>query len=48
MANPADRDHCLQYMIAVPLIYGDLIAEHYENDFHSSDPRIDELPIKWM
>ena len=46
MANPADRDHCLQYMIAVPLIYGDLIAEHYENDFHSSDPRIDELRDK--
>jgi 2-methylcitrate dehydratase len=36
MANPADRDHCLQYMIAVPLIYGDLVAEHYENGFHSS------------
>ena len=46
MANPADRDHCLQYMIAVPLIYGDLVAEHYENDFHSSDPRIDELRDK--
>ena len=46
MANPADRDHCLQYMIAVPLIHGDLIAEHYENDFHSSDPRIDELRDK--
>ena len=46
MANPADRDHCLQYMIAVPLIYGDLVAEHYENDFHSNDPRIDELRDK--
>ncbi len=46
MANPADRDHCLQYMIAVPLIYGDLIAEHYENDFHEADPRIDELRDK--
>ena len=46
MANPADRDHCLQYMIAVPLIYGDLVAEHYENDFHLSDPRIDELRDK--
>jgi 2-methylcitrate dehydratase len=46
MANPADRDHCLQYMIAVPLIYGDLVAEHYENGFHSSDSRIDELRDK--
>ncbi len=46
MANPADRDHCLQYMIAVPLIHGDLVAEHYENDFHLSDPRIDELRDK--
>jgi 2-methylcitrate dehydratase len=46
MANPADRDHCLQYMIAVPLIYGDLVAEHYENDFHEADPRIDELRDK--
>jgi 2-methylcitrate dehydratase len=46
MANPADRDHCLQYMIAVPLIYGDLVAEHYENEFHSNDPRIDELRDK--
>lgn len=43
LANPADRDHCLQYMTAVPLIFGDLIAEHYENDFHASNPLIDEL-----
>jgi len=40
--NPADRDHCLQYMVAVPLIYGYLTAECYENDF-ASDPRIDAL-----
>ncbi len=33
LANPADRDHCLQYMTAVPLIFGDLVAEHYEDDF---------------
>ncbi len=46
LANPADRDHWLQYMIAVPLLYGDLIAEHYENDFHASDPRIDQLRDK--
>ena len=31
--NPADRDHCLQYMIAVGLIYGELKADHYEDDF---------------
>jgi 2-methylcitrate dehydratase len=46
LANPADRDHCLQYMIAVPLIYGDLVAEHYENSFHRSDARIDQLREK--
>src|SRR5210317_151726 len=43
--NPADRDHCLQYMIAIGLIHGDLIAEHYEDDV-ASDPRIDELREK--
>jgi len=46
LANPADRDHCLQYMIAVPLIYGDLLAEHYEDDFHRGDSRIDVLRSK--
>ncbi|WP_027250768.1 bifunctional 2-methylcitrate dehydratase/aconitate hydratase [Photobacterium halotolerans] len=46
LANPADRDHCLQYMIAVPLIHGDLIAEHYEDDFHRGDSRIDVLRSK--
>ena len=46
MANPADRDHCLQYMIAVPLLYGDLVAEHYETSFHESDSRIDVLRDK--
>ncbi|MDO6582873.1 bifunctional 2-methylcitrate dehydratase/aconitate hydratase [Photobacterium sp. 2_MG-2023] len=46
LANPADRDHCLQYMIAVPLIHGDLIAEHYEDDFHCGDSRIDVLRSK--
>jgi 2-methylcitrate dehydratase len=44
--NPADRDHCLQYMTAVPLIFGNLIAEHYEDDFHGSNPIIDELRDK--
>ena len=46
LANPADRDHCLQYMIAVPLITGDLIAENYENQYHQNDPRIDILRDK--
>jgi 2-methylcitrate dehydratase len=46
LANPADRDHCLQYMVAVPLIFGDLQAEHYENDFHQAHPLIDELRDK--
>ena len=46
LANPADRDHCLQYMVAVPLIFGDLQAEHYENDFHEVNPLIDELRDK--
>ena len=44
--NPADRDHCLQYMTAVPLIFGNLIAEHYEDDFHGSNPIIDKLREK--
>ena len=43
--NPADRDHCLQYMIAVPMLTGDLIADYYEDDF-AADPRIDELRAK--
>ncbi|MEX2367350.1 MAG: bifunctional 2-methylcitrate dehydratase/aconitate hydratase [Pseudohongiellaceae bacterium] len=41
--NPADRDHCLQYMTAVPLIFGKLEAGHYENDFHGCHPEIDRL-----
>ena len=43
--NPADRDHCLQYMVAVALITGDLKAEHYEDDF-ASNPLIDKLREK--
>jgi 2-methylcitrate dehydratase len=43
--NPADRDHCLQYMVAMGLIHGDLKAEYYENDF-AKDPRIDALRDK--
>lgn len=43
--NPADRDHCLQYMVAIGLLYGDLRAEHYENET-AADPRIDCLREK--
>ena len=43
--NPADRDHCLQYMIAVPLIFGRLTAADYE-DRVADDPRIDILREK--
>ncbi|WP_295802446.1 2-methylcitrate dehydratase [uncultured Microbulbifer sp.] len=43
LANPADRDHCLQYMTAVPLIFGNLQAEHYEDSFHQAHPEIDRL-----
>ena len=46
LANPADRDHCLQYMVAVGLINGDLVAEHYEDDYHQSHPEIDQLRDK--
>ena len=43
--NPADRDHCLQYMVAVPLLKGALTAEDYE-DSVAGDPRIDLLRSK--
>lgn len=46
LANPADRDHCLQYMTAVPLIFGKLTAAHYEDDFHKANPQIDVLREK--
>jgi 2-methylcitrate dehydratase len=42
LANPADRDHCIQYMVAVPLIFGRLTAADYE-DAVAGDPRIDAL-----
>jgi 2-methylcitrate dehydratase len=42
LANPADRDHCVQYMIAIPLLYGRLTAADYE-DRIAADPRIDAL-----
>jgi 2-methylcitrate dehydratase len=43
--NPADRDHCIQYMVAVPLIFGRLTARDYEEDI-AADPRIDALREK--
>ncbi|MBW7866961.1 MAG: bifunctional 2-methylcitrate dehydratase/aconitate hydratase [Brumimicrobium sp.] len=45
LANPADRDHCIQYMVAVPLIHGRLTAADYEDNI-ASDPRIDALRDK--
>jgi 2-methylcitrate dehydratase len=45
LANPADRDHCIQYMVAIPLLFGRLTAADYE-DAVASDPRIDALRAK--
>jgi 2-methylcitrate dehydratase len=43
--NPADRDHCLQYVAAIGLIFGTLTADHYEDEV-AADPRIDALRDK--
>ncbi|AYD63582.1 bifunctional 2-methylcitrate dehydratase/aconitate hydratase [Achromobacter sp. B7] len=43
--NPADRDHCIQYMVAVPVLFGRLTAADYEDDV-ARDPRIDVLRDK--
>ena len=43
--NPADRDHCIQYMVAVPMIFGRLTAADYEDNV-AADPRIDKLRDK--
>jgi 2-methylcitrate dehydratase len=45
--NPADRDHCIQYMVAIGLIFGQLTAAHYE-DSVAADPRIDALREKMV
>jgi 2-methylcitrate dehydratase len=45
--NPADRDHCLQYMTAIGLIFGELTAAHYEDNV-AADPRIDSLRAKMV
>lgn len=43
--NRSDRDHCLEYMVAVALVFGELNADHYEDHF-ARDPRIDALRNK--
>src|SRR4029077_10622502 len=45
LANPADRDHCIQYMVAIPLLFGRLNAADYE-DRIALDPRVDALRAK--
>lgn len=45
--NPADRDHCLQYMTAIGLLKGDLVAEDYEDNV-ANDPRVDALRAKMV
>jgi 2-methylcitrate dehydratase len=45
LANPADRDHCLQYMVAIPLLFGRLSAHDYEDEV-ARDPRVDALRAK--
>lgn len=47
LSNPADRDHCLQYVTAIGLLFGELTADHYEDDV-ASDPRIDALREKMV
>ncbi len=47
LSNPADRDHCIQYMTAIGLIFGNLSAEDYE-DQRAMDPRIDTLREKMV
>ena len=45
LANPADRDHCIQYMVAIPLLFGRLNAADYEDPV-ANDPRVDALRAK--
>jgi len=45
LSNPADRDHCIQYMVAIGLVKGNLTAADYEDDV-ARDPRIDALRAK--
>jgi len=46
LSNYADRDHCLQYIVAVGLIYGNLDANSYSDEFAAKDPRIDQIRAK--
>ena len=46
--NPADRDHCMQYMLAVAMIKGDVVAEFYEDSFHQQNSLIDKLRNKMI
>ncbi len=45
--NPADRDHCLQYTVAIGLLYGELCGRHYSDEV-AADPRIDRLRSKML
>ena len=45
--NPADRDHCIQYIVAIGLLKGNLIATDYEDDV-AADPRVDALRSKMV
>ena len=45
LANPADRDHCIQYMVAIPLLFGRLTARDYEDEV-ASNPQVDALRSK--
>jgi 2-methylcitrate dehydratase len=47
LANPADRDHCIQYMVAIPLLFGRLEAADYEDKI-AGDPRVDALRAKML
>ncbi len=47
LANPADRDHCIQYMVAIPLLFGRLTAADYE-DAIAHDPRVDALRARMV
>jgi 2-methylcitrate dehydratase len=47
LANPADRDHCIQYMVAIPLLFGRLTAADYEDEI-AHDPRVDALRARML
>jgi len=47
LTNPADRDHCIQYIVAAAMLHGDLTSEHYQ-DLAAADPRIDRLRDKMV